>query len=72
MAHISTIYPIGNSYPSCNTNALRHKNDPKPYQANGSHPPPGLHYKEGTLVTPSPDVRDTIIGFTPGTRLPKD
>ena len=39
---------------------------PKCTKASGSRPQPGLIYNQGTLTTPSPDVREAITGFTPG------
>jgi hypothetical protein len=39
---------------------------PKCTKAHGSRPPPELLYKEETLTTPSPDVREAITGFTSG------
>ena len=52
--------------PPGNTTALLHKNGIEPHQGPRLTHTPGLLYKEGTLTTPSPHVKEAIIGFTPG------
>ena len=71
MEYNSNIYTsdekITSTPPPRNTTTLRHKNGPEPYQGPRLTPPPRLLlYKEGTLTTPSPNVKEAIIGFTSG------
>jgi hypothetical protein len=42
------------------------KSNPNPAAGHGAHPSPGLLYREGTITTPSPEVRETLMGFTAG------
>jgi hypothetical protein len=64
-AHLDQI-PQRTQSPLSNTSALRHNNGSKFHRGPRLTPPLGPLYKERTLITPSPDVREALMGFTPG------
>ena len=61
-----TRYPRENSPPPGTLQRFGTRTAPNPTKAHGSHPQSGLLYKEETLTTPYPDVKETIMGLTPG------
>ena len=66
MAHMWTRYHRGHPLPAEALPRFGTRTAPNPTAAHGSHPPPGLFYKEWTLITPSPEVREARMGFTSG------